>query len=175
MRILASALLVASTLALAGCIGGGGPPKPTKRQAAMIDRVLARAPGAAQPSTIVAVELAFSRAARERGQWTAFREFAAPDAKIHGAAGPFEAGPWLLAQTDPKEAVQWAPRVVVMSCDGALAVSKGRFRNPEARSAISSPYGSGRPMVHTAMFSMSAATTTRSPRPGHGPRRATSS
>jgi hypothetical protein len=131
MRILASALLVASTLALAGCIGGGGPPKPTKRQAAMIDRVLARAPGAAQPSTIVAAELAFSRAARERGQWTAFREFAAPDAKIHGAAGPFEAGPWLLAQTDPKEAVQWAPRVVVMSCDGALAVSKGRFRNPE--------------------------------------------
>jgi len=27
--------------------------------------------------------------------------------------------------------VQWAPRVVVVSCDGALAVSKGRFRFPD--------------------------------------------
>jgi hypothetical protein len=129
MRTLARAALVASTLALAAC--AGGPPKPTKRQLAVIDRVLTRAPGAAQPSTIVAAELAFSRAARESGQWTAFRQFAAPNALLHGEQGPFAILPWLATQTDPPEAVQWSPRVVVMSCDGALAVSKGRFRNPD--------------------------------------------
>ncbi len=127
MRILALSLL----LALGACSQSGGPPKPNKRQLAMIDRMLATAPGAAQPSTVVAAELAFSRAARERGQWTAFREFAAPGALLHGDNGPFPILPWLATQTDPPEAVQWAPRAVVMSCDGALAVSKGRFRNPD--------------------------------------------
>lgn len=128
MRIPARALLLAIPLMLTACAGGGGPPRlPAK----VIDRALARAPGAAQPSTIVAAELAFSRAARERGQWTAFREFAAPGAQIHGANGPFAALPWLAAQTDPPAAVQWAPRVVMVSCDGALAVSKGRYRDPE--------------------------------------------
>ncbi len=130
MRILATALLAASTLALTACAGGGGPPRlPAK----VIDRALARAPGAAQPSTIVAAELAFSRAARERGQWTAFREFAAPGALLHGANGPFAIAPWLATQTDPPAAVQWSPRVVVISCDGALAVSKGRFRDPDGK------------------------------------------
>lgn len=131
MRIPASALLLAIPLALAGCAGGGGEPRPNKRQMAVIDRALARAPGAAQPSTIVAAELAFSRAARERGQWTAFREFAAPGAQLHGDDGPFLLERWIAAQADPPEAVQWSPRVVVMSCDGATAVSKGRFRNPD--------------------------------------------
>ena len=133
MRILVTALLAASTLALVACAGGGGQPRLNKRQIAIVDRALARAPGAAQPSTIVAAELAFSRAARERGQWTAFREFAAPEAQIHGDNGPFAAAPWLAAQTDPPAAVQWSPRAVVVSCDGSLAVSKGRFRDPDGR------------------------------------------
>ncbi|MFO6446899.1 hypothetical protein ACLBKU_07090 [Erythrobacter sp. NE805] len=129
MRLPARALLALGTLALAACAGsGGGRPKIPET---VIDRVLARAPGAAQPSTIVAAELAFSRAARERGQWTAFREFAAPGAMLHGPQGPFAVLPWLATQTDPPEAVQWAPRVIAMSCDGATAVSKGRFRAPD--------------------------------------------
>ncbi len=131
MRIPASALLLAIPLALTACAGGrGGPPRLPEK---VIDRALARAPGAAQPSTIVAAELAFSRAARERGQWTAFREFAAPGALLHGNDGPFAVLPWLATQTDPPQAVQWAPRVVVMSCDGAVAVSRGRFRDPEGK------------------------------------------
>jgi hypothetical protein len=131
MRIRACAVALAIPLALTACAGSGGPPKPNKRMVAMIDRTLATAPGAAQPSTIVAAELAFSRAARENGQWTAFRQFAAPGALLHGADGPFAIEPWLATQTDPAQAVQWSPRVVVMSCDGALAVSKGRFREPD--------------------------------------------
>lgn len=131
MRRLACAIALTIPFALTACAGGGGPPKPSKRQVEMIDRVLVGTPGAAQPSTIVAAELAFSRAARERGQWTAFRQFAAPGALLHGANGPFEILPWLATQTDPPAAVQWEPRVVVMTCDGALAVSKGRFTEPD--------------------------------------------
>ena len=96
-----------------------------------IERVLAGAPGQAQPSEIVAAEIAFARAARENGQWTAFREFLAPGALLHVRSGPIEADPWLAVQTDPPEAVQWGARSVWMSCDGALAVSQGRFREPD--------------------------------------------
>lgn len=133
MRLLATITTLAIPLLLAGCAGGGGPPKPNKRTLALIDRALSTAPGAAQPSTIVAAELAFSRAAREKGQWTAFREFAAPGALLHGADGPFAIEPWLATQTDPPEAVQWKPRTVVMSCDGAVAVSQGRYRDPQGK------------------------------------------
>jgi len=133
MRFLACAIALAITLPLAACAGGGGPPKPNKRQVAQINRVLTAAPGAAQPSTIVATELAFSRAARERGQWTAFRQYAAPGALLHGASGPFAIEPWLATQTDPPEAVQWEPRTVVLSCDGAMAVSQGRFVDPDGK------------------------------------------
>lgn len=129
MRVAALILM----LALTACAGQGGPPKPNKRMVAMIDRALATAPGAAQPSTIVAAELAFSRAAREKGQWTAFRQFAAPGALLHGPDGPFALEPWLATQTDPPEAVQWQARAVVMSCDGATAVSKGRYRDPQGK------------------------------------------
>ncbi|MFM7403989.1 MAG: hypothetical protein ACKO1N_07835 [Erythrobacter sp.] len=130
MRLFSSTLILAIPLAIAACSGSGGPPKPNKRQVAMINKVLTGAPGSAQPSTIVAAELAFSRAARKQGQWTAFRQFAAPGALLHGGSGPFLIEPWLATQTDPPEAVQWEARTVVMSCDGALAVSKGRYRNP---------------------------------------------
>lgn len=126
------ALIIAGAiLALSACAGGGQ--KPSKRTVAQINRVLTNAPGAAQPSTIVKVELAFSRAARERGQWTAFRMFAAPGALLHGRNGPFAIEPWLATQTDPPTAVQWEPRAVAISCDGALAVSQGRYLDPEGK------------------------------------------
>jgi hypothetical protein len=121
------ASLVALSL-LASC--SAGPPRmPLER----IDRVLADAPGAAQPGKIVAREIEFSRAARENGQWTAFRAFMAPGALIHGQSGAIDADQWLATQADPPEAVQWAARSVWMSCDGRLAVSRGRFRDPDGR------------------------------------------
>jgi hypothetical protein len=126
-------LLVAAALciSLAACVGGGGPSKPTKRQVAIIDRALARAPGAAQPSTIVAAEIAFARDAQELGQWTAFAKYAAPGALLHGSKGPFAIAPWLATQSNPPQAVTWKARTVVMSCDGAVAVSQGRLREPD--------------------------------------------
>lgn len=98
---------------------------------AVINRALASAPGAAQPSTVVAAEIAFARAAREQGQWTAFRQFAAPGALIHAPTGPVPVDAFLAGQADPAEAVQWEPRAVAISCDGAMAVSQGRYRDPE--------------------------------------------
>ncbi|MBI1402465.1 MAG: hypothetical protein GC147_04555 [Porphyrobacter sp.] len=125
----AAALLAAGALAamLAAC----GAPRPKGPPTAVINRALARAPGAAQPSTIVAAELAFARAAREEGQWTAFRRFAAPGAVLHLPAGPVPLDTALAGRADPPAAVQWEPRSVAISCDGALAVSQGRYRDPD--------------------------------------------
>lgn len=125
----AAGLVLLGVLALTACAS----PRPKGPPVAVINRVLAGAPGAAQPSTIVAAEIAFARAAREQGQWTAFRQFAAPGALLHGQNGPFPIEPWLATQTDPPEAVQWEPRAVVISCDGALAVSQGRSRTPDGK------------------------------------------
>lgn len=118
-------------VALSGAISACGGPRVQGPSNQIINRVLANAPGEAQPSTIVAAEVAFARAAREQGQWTAFQQFAAPGAVIHGTNGVIDAGTWLPAQTDPAEPVQWGARIVVMSCDGATAVSQGRFVTPE--------------------------------------------
>lgn len=122
-RILAVSLL---TLTLAAC---AGTPRPSYRET-VINRALTGAPGQAQPTKVVAREIEFARAARETGQWTAFSAFAAPGAKLHGANGIIEAGPWLSGRADPPVAVEWEPRSVWMSCDGKLAVSVGRFRDP---------------------------------------------
>ena len=118
---------VMAMIALAACSSTPRPKMPVER----IERVLAQAPGEAQPSKVVATELAFSRAAREDGQWTAFRRFAAPGAVIHGRNGIVEAEPWLATLDDPDEPVAWAPQAVWMSCDSQLAISLGRFQDPD--------------------------------------------
>ncbi len=121
-----------ATLTLAALVAAcaSGPPRTPR---AVIDRALATAPGAAQPSRIVAAEIAFARAARENGQWTAFRATLAPGALLHGRDGPFPAEAWLARQADPAQSVAWAPRAVWMSCDGKLAVTRGRLREPDGR------------------------------------------
>lgn len=120
-------IALSATLILAAC----GPGQQRQRiPAHIIDRALAGAPGEAQPGTIVATESAFARMAREEGQWTAFAAFAAPKAVLHGAGGTIDAASWLSTQQDPEQSVQWGPRAIWMSCDGSLAASEGRFRDP---------------------------------------------
>ena len=87
----------------------------------------------AKPSKVIATELAFARAAQEDGQWTAFREYAAPGALLFGQNGAIEAAPWLREQEDPPAAVAWEPYRVWSSCDGSLAVTQGGFREPEGQ------------------------------------------
>lgn len=126
-RTTATIALVALAATLTAC----GQQRPRGPSNTVIERALTGAPGAAQPSAIVSTEIAFARSARENGQWTAFDEYAAPGALLHGRNGAIEAKPWLAAQSNPEEAVQWGVRTVLMSCDGELALSQGRFRDPE--------------------------------------------
>ena len=85
----------------------------------------------ADPGRVAATDIAFARAARDIGQWTAFREYAAPRAQMHEADGPTDAAAFLLARGDPPEPLRWAPTEVWSSCDGSLAVSFGRSRRPD--------------------------------------------
>ena len=84
----------------------------------------------ANPSAVVAAELAFARAAQEKGQWTAFRDYAADDAVMF-VPQPVAAKSWLKTQANPAQAVKWQPYAVWSSCDGSLAVTKGAWRRPD--------------------------------------------
>lgn len=84
----------------------------------------------ANPSAVVASELAFARAAQEKGQWAAFRQFAADDAVMF-TPQPTPAKAWLKGRAEPPVAVIWQPYEVWMSCDGSLAVTKGAWQRPK--------------------------------------------
>lgn len=125
-----STVLIAAAFAftLSACAGGGqrrGPPPE------VINRVLATAPGAAQPSAIVATEVAYLRDAKEQGQFTAGGQYAAPGALLHSRDGPVVFATVASALDESDGVEEWGPRTVVMSCDGALALSVGRFRDQE--------------------------------------------
>jgi len=72
-------------------------------------------------------ERAFASMAQIKGQWTAFRAFAAPDAQMM-LDGPQPAAPFLKDRQDPPVAVMWWPAHTVTSCDGSLAFSTGPWR-----------------------------------------------
>ena len=80
----------------------------------------------AQPADVVAAEVAFARMARDKGQWTAFRAFAATDAQSVTTT-PVRVAEQLKGRADPPQAVQWTPAKVWMSCDGGFAVSYGAW------------------------------------------------
>lgn len=111
--------LALATAALAAC--APGPSSDWRR---------GREPLRANPSAVVAAELAFARAAQERGQWTAFAEFAADDAVMF-VPEPVNAKDWLRQQTNPAQAVRWQPHQVWSSCDGSLAATKGAWQRPD--------------------------------------------
>ena len=111
--------LAAAVLLLAGCASGPGPRRDR-------DEIRLRA----NPSGVIAAELAFARAAQEKGQWTAFAEYAADDAVMF-VPQPVNAKDWLKGQTNPAQAVRWQPHQVWSSCDGTLAVTKGAWQRPD--------------------------------------------
>ncbi len=85
----------------------------------------------ANPSAVIAAELAFSQAAQEKGQWTAFAEAAAPDAVMFTPKMVY-AQTWLKGRANPAQAVKWQPREVWSSCDGSLMVSHGAWQGGKA-------------------------------------------
>ena len=109
MRLL---FAVAALSLIAGCAQG---PDPRKR------------PLAANPSAYIAAEIAFARLAQEKGQWTAFRETAAPEAVMF-VPQRVKARDWLKSQKDPAEAVKWQPHAVYVSCDGNSGATTGAWQ-----------------------------------------------
>ena len=93
--------------------------------------LLALALQAAAPQTAVEAERAFNAAAQSKGQWTAFREFAAEEATMF-VPEPVKAQEWLTGRKDPPIAVQWWPAESFVSCDGMVAVNTGPWVRPRA-------------------------------------------
>ena len=86
----------------------------------------------ANPSKVIATELAFARMARESGTWTAFRHYAASDA-LMPSPGFVRVHDALKGVPDPAEPIVWGPDKVWSSCDGSFAVSTGGAEYPSGR------------------------------------------
>ena len=84
----------------------------------------------ADPDEVVAAERAFARAVQDKGQWTAFAEYAAEDAVMF-VPQAVKAHDWLAGRADPPQGVRWQPHEVWMSCDGSLAVTRGGWQRPD--------------------------------------------
>jgi hypothetical protein len=124
MRIAGFTLaLAAAAVACAAAAQDGGEPFKLERRGRHGLRTIAN------PSAVVATELAFARAAQEKGQWAAFRDYAADDA-IMFVPQQTNARAWLKGRAEPQVAVKWQPYDVWMSCDGSLAVSRGAWQRP---------------------------------------------
>jgi len=85
----------------------------------------------ANPSAVIAAELAFAQAAQDKGQWTAFAEAAAPDAVMFTPQMVY-AQAWLKGRANPAVAVKWQPHEIWSSCDGSLMVSHGAWQRPKS-------------------------------------------
>ena len=114
-KLLGLALVVALT---ACAPGPGSDPRPLALRA--------------NPSDVIATELAFARAARDKGTWTAFRDYATKDAQ-------WPAPRWENVQValkgvpDPARAIVWEPDQVWASCDGSFALSSGPATHPDGK------------------------------------------
>ena len=117
MRIFA---LVFIGLTLSSC--AGGPQRPRNFE-----------PKLANPSAVIAAEIAFNRLAQEKGQWTAFRQTAAKDAVMF-VPQTVDAQTWLKGRADPAQSVKWQPHKAFMSCDGKTGVTTGAAQWPDGRS-----------------------------------------
>ena len=109
-----SLALAAIALVLTGCATDGG------------RRYLAER---ADPSAVIATELAFARMARDKGTWTAFREYATKDAQWPGPQWE-NVQAALKGAPDPAQAIVWEPDQVWASCDGSFALSSGPATHP---------------------------------------------
>ncbi|MEN2710398.1 hypothetical protein ACQKOH_19425 [Sphingomonas sp. NPDC092331] len=84
---------------------------------------------AAAPQSAVDAERAFNAAAQAKGQWTAFREYAAEGATML-VPQPVKAQDWLKDRKDPPRSITWWPTESYVSCDGNYAVNSGGVRWP---------------------------------------------
>jgi len=79
---------------------------------------------AAEPQTAIDAERAFAAEAQAKGQWTAFRKYAADEAVMF-TPQQVNAQTFLKEMKDPPVAVFWWPGASYVSCDGSYAVNTG--------------------------------------------------
>ncbi|MEO7549803.1 MAG: hypothetical protein ABIT09_01510 [Croceibacterium sp.] len=84
----------------------------------------------ADPSRVIAAELAFARLAQVKGQWTAFARTSTSEAVMF-VPQAVNAHQWLKGRANPPTAVTWQPAQVWASCDGSLAVTRGPWQRPD--------------------------------------------
>ncbi|PZU58763.1 MAG: hypothetical protein DI547_08205 [Sphingobium sp.] len=113
-------LLVVALMAVAGNADAQGGRGPGGRMMGL----------SANPSAVIAAEIGFSQLAREKGQWTAFRETAAKEAVMF-VPEQVVAQTWLKGRKDPASPMKWQPHAVYMSCDGGVAASTGSWQRPD--------------------------------------------
>ena len=82
--------------------------------------------GYANPSAVIAAELALSRDAAARGEWTALAAAGAADSILFTPRLAW-AQPLLKGRPNPPRARRWQPFGVWSSCDGSLVVSRGAW------------------------------------------------
>lgn len=85
--------------------------------------------GYANPSAVIAAEIAFARLAQEKGQWTAFIATSTADAEMF-VPQRVNAQTWLKRRPNPPRALAWQPHAVWSSCDGSIAVTQGAWQGP---------------------------------------------
>lgn len=123
MRRLAAPLFPKALLTCAALLAGMGLP--------VVESAEARPQGPtrfyADPSDILASEIALDRLAREKGQWAAYRATAAADAVMF-VPQQVTAPLWLKGRKDMPVPVRREAWKAYVSCDGRLAAATGGWR-----------------------------------------------
>lgn len=117
--MLRTAIALSAALAVAACSATTGSPGRLLRPAA-------------EPSAVIAAELAFARMARDKGTWTAFRATSTRDALWPGPRWQ-NVHEGLRGRADPAQPIVWGPDLVWSSCDGSFALSTGPATHPDGR------------------------------------------
>lgn len=123
-----SSIALAILAALAACSTPAQQRQARESRAAT--QFLERQGSVGDPGRVAAADVAFAKMAREEGNWTAFRAYAADEAVMDAPGGFAPASELLSGLEDPPEPIRWAPTNVWTSCDGTLAVTLGRFIRP---------------------------------------------
>lgn len=90
----------------------------------------------AQPSDIVATELAFAREAREKGHWKAYANYAAEGAIVFDQNGPKPVSEYIAEGSGASGTFTWEVRQIFMSCDGSHAASMGTFAHSSGAQGV---------------------------------------
>lgn len=81
----------------------------------------------ANPSALIAADIAFSRLAQEKGKARAFAETATKDAEMF-APRRLAVGDW-LKRKEPDAPLKWQPYGAWVSCDGNAGVTRGGWQS----------------------------------------------